>query len=85
MYLISKKSVMLFYHFYLTSYLTSFPYHIDFLIYDFKSIDSDPILSYFIPVKGKLILSVSLFNTQRLDKNILKLYLTEILESLIAL
>lgn len=46
---------------------------IDFLIYNFKSLDSDPILSYFIPVKGKLILSVSLFNTQRLDKNILKL------------
>ncbi|EJN95056.1 hypothetical protein D822_04019 [Streptococcus ratti FA-1 = DSM 20564] len=48
-------------------------YIIDFLTYDFEDINSDPILSYFIPIKGNLILSLSLFSSQRLDKNILRL------------
>lgn len=50
-------------------------YIIEFLIYNFEDIDCDPILSYFIPIDGKLLLSMNMFSTQRLDKNLLRLLL----------
>ena len=46
---------------------------IDFCIYDFENPVSDPILSYFIPIQGKLLFSFSIFSSQRLDKNLLRL------------
>lgn len=46
---------------------------IDFCIYDFENPISDPRLSYFIPIQDKLLFSFSIFSSQRLDKNLLRL------------
>lgn len=46
---------------------------INYLKYDFSNSESDPNISYFIPMNGKLLLSFNLFLCQRLDKNLLRL------------
>ncbi|MEX2804752.1 hypothetical protein AB3329_06515 [Streptococcus sp. H31] len=48
---------------------------VEFLTYNFEDINGDPLLSYFIPTNGKLLLSISMFSSQRLDKNLLRLLL----------